>query len=371
MTRRHRLDDDGVAKLELRDKRYTHPDPELPGHYVRVQPNGFKSFVVVARDPRGKQHWRVVGSPPMKIDDARDKGRKIIRSIREAPPDSFEGVAAEYLKRHVHKKHLRSASEIERFLTLHINPAFAGLSMGQVGRYEINRLLDKIEDDHGSRQADSALAFIRQICNWHAARDDHYSSPIVPKMARHGIKKRDRILTDDEIRKVWAAAGTMGNYGRLVKFLLLTGQRREKAAEMVWSDLDCATWTIKSEDREKGNGGVLDLPYLAVVVVGDHGDGDDLVFPGRGGAQISGWSKLKRKLDEVSGVKNWVLHDLRRTARSLMSAAGVTTEHAERVLGHEQDHLVETYDRHKYRAEKAEALAKLSHSIEKMLLAYS
>jgi hypothetical protein len=112
MTRRHRLTDDGVAKLKAKAKRYTHADPELPGHYVRVQPNGAKSFVVVSRDPRGKQHWRTVGAPPMKIDDTREIARKTIRSIREAPPDSFEGVAREWFKRHVVKNKLRSAGAV-------------------------------------------------------------------------------------------------------------------------------------------------------------------------------------------------------------------------------------------------------------------
>ena len=69
MTRRHRLTDQGVSALKARAKRYTFADPELPGHYVRVQPNGSKSFVVVTRDPRGKQHWRTVGAPPMLIDE--------------------------------------------------------------------------------------------------------------------------------------------------------------------------------------------------------------------------------------------------------------------------------------------------------------
>ena len=94
MTRRQRLDDAGVAALKPKANRYTHADPELPGHYVRIQPNGSKSFVVVARDPRGKQHWRTIGSPPMKIDDARDEGRKTIRSIREARPGSRSSTKA-------------------------------------------------------------------------------------------------------------------------------------------------------------------------------------------------------------------------------------------------------------------------------------
>src|SRR5262245_23085475 len=111
MTRRHRLTDDGVAKLKPKASRYTVADPELPGHYVVVQRSCFKSFCVVQRDPRGKQHWRVIGSPPMKIDDARELGRKVIRSVRQATPESFEGIAQEWFKRHVLKRGLRSAPE--------------------------------------------------------------------------------------------------------------------------------------------------------------------------------------------------------------------------------------------------------------------
>jgi hypothetical protein len=146
MTRRHRLTDDGVAKLKAKAKRYTHADPELPGHYVRVQPNGAKSFVVVSRDPRGKQHWRTVGAPPMKIDDTREIARKTIRSIREAPPDSFEGVAREWFKRHVVKNKLRSAGELERFMNQHLFDAWPGRDLSSIKRVDVVRLLDQIEE---------------------------------------------------------------------------------------------------------------------------------------------------------------------------------------------------------------------------------
>ena len=108
-----------------------------------------KSFVVVARDPRGKQHWRTVGSPPMLIDDARDTGRKIIRSIREASPDSFEGVATAWFKRYVLKNKLRSASEIARFIRQHFG-AWAGRDFTSIKRKDIAKLLDHIEDEHGA-----------------------------------------------------------------------------------------------------------------------------------------------------------------------------------------------------------------------------
>lgn len=365
MTRRHRLSDSGVAKLKPKPKRYTFADPELPGHYVRVSPTGEKSFVVVARDPRGKQHWRTVGNLPIKIDDARNAGRKMIRAIREAPPESFEGVAKEWFKRHVLKRGLRSATELDRFMKQHLYQVWSGRDFTSIKRKDVSDLLDEIEDEHGARQADYALAIVRQICNWYATRDENYASPIVKGMRRTHPKEtaRSRILTDDELRAVWLASED--SYGRILRFLLLTGQRREKVASMRWEDIEGNVWTIPTEKREKGNAGVLVLPKAAVATLGERRKG--LVFPGKGGKQISGWSKYKARIDKASGVHDWVLHDLRRTARSLMSRAGVNSDIAERVLGHAQDGVKSVYDRHEYREEKGHALKQLAGLIDLIL----
>lgn len=368
MTRRRRLTDDGVSNLKPRAARYAFADPELPGHYVRVQPNGTKSFVIVARDPRGKQHWRTIGSPPMSIDDARDAGRKVIRSIREASPDSFEGVAAEWYKRHVVKRGLRSAPEVARFLRQHFG-IWAGRDFTSIKRSDIAKLLDHIEDEHGGRQADYALDIVRRICNWQAARDDNYNSPVVRGMRRTNPKEQEgtRILSDDEIRAVWNATNAETSFGGIVRLLLVTAQRLDKVASMRWDDVDGNVWTIRTAPREKGNAGELVLPEIATEIIASRKRGDELIFPSRGGKPLGGWAKYNRKLDRDSGVTGWVLHDPRRTARSLMSRAGVNPEHAERVLGHAQTGVRGIYDRHEYRQEKADALKRLAGQIALIL----
>src|SRR4029079_9235948 len=131
-----------------------------------------------------------------------------IRSIREAPPDSFEGVAQEWFKRHVLKRGLRSASEIDRFMKQHLYPAWSGRDLASIKRADVASLLDHIEDEHGARQADYALAVVRQVFNWHAMRDENYNTPLVAGMRRTNPKEteRHRILSDDEICAVWNAA---------------------------------------------------------------------------------------------------------------------------------------------------------------------
>src|SRR5262249_27433793 len=103
---RKTLTDKGVAALKARDKLYAFPDPQCPGHYIRVSPTGGKTYLVVARDPNGKQKWMSLGSAAhLNIEQAREKARAILTRVkggqRVEGPQSFESVTNEWLKRHV------------------------------------------------------------------------------------------------------------------------------------------------------------------------------------------------------------------------------------------------------------------------------
>lgn len=383
MARRKALTDIGVTNLKPRAARYTESDPELRGHYVRVTPTGAKSFVAVARDPNGKQIWATVGSTDLLgINGAREKAREAIKRIRaglapfSAPPtkpDTFADVAANYFKRHVEAKGLRSQHELERLLKQHILPAWGDREFLAIRRNDVAALLDEIEDDHGARQADYVLAIVRGMMNWFATRHDDYQSPIARGMRRTDPKtrKRERTLNDDEIRAVWAAAESSGKFGGIVKLGLLTAQRREKLATMRWGDVTLdGEWIIPREDREKGNPGSLLLPGVAVAIVKEQPclASSPYVFPGRGDGHFNGFSPCKRALDaKLPGIEPWTVHDLRRTARSLMSRAGVRPDVAERVMGHVIGGVEGVYDQHSYRDEKADALRRLAGLIGTIL----
>jgi integrase len=378
MTRRT-LTDLGVRALKPRAKTFAFPDPQLVGHYVRVQPSGSKAFVAVARDPYGKQVWANVGPADLlKIDDAREQAREAIKRIKagqpafEPPPvkpDTFKGVAENWLQRHVAAKQLRSGREIKRSLEMYVYPHWAERDFISIKRSDVAALLDHIEDNHGSRMADVVLAYLRGMANWFAGRDDDYVSPFVRGMRRHQNEPRSRILDDDELRTVWQAAETNGDFGALVRLLLLTGQRLQKVATMKWADVVDGVWTIATAEREKGNAGSLALPAQALAIikaqprVGDN----PYVFAGRGDGHRD-FSKSKPVFDaKVPKMPRWTLHDLRRTARSLLSRCGISSEHAERVLGHAIVGVEGVYDRHTYRDEKADALQRLAALIGRIV----
>src|SRR5262249_9582308 len=129
-------------------------------------------------------------------------------------------------------------------------------------------LIDRIES---TRTADYCLGIIRSICGWYAARHEGYINPlpkeVVKEQQRYEKKPRERTLEDGELRAVWTAAEQSGHYGAIIRLLLLTGQRLEKVASMRWDDVQDGVWNIRTEEREKGNAGRLDLPKIAVDII--------------------------------------------------------------------------------------------------------
>jgi integrase len=307
----------------------------------------------------------------MPVKEARAKAREFWENpgkfVAGAETGSFKEIAAMWLKRHVEANELRSRYEIERHLSKYVYPKWKDRKFLEVRRREVNELLDQIADNHGASQADAVLATIRGIMSWYQSRDEHYASPIVKGMRRGKQASRSRILNDEEIRSIWKVADESGTFGGLVQMLLLTAQRKDKVATIRWDDIADSDWAIRTNPREKGTAGRLELPDLARQIIAQQPRiiGNPFVFAGRGAAAFNSFSQRKRELEqELSGIPHWTLHDLRRTARSLMSRAGVRPDIAERVLGHAIGGVEGIYDRHHYFAEKADALRVLARLVE-------
>jgi integrase len=253
-----------------------------------------------------------------------------------------------------------------------VYPKLGGRQIEDIKRSEIVRLLDHIEDERGPVMADRTLAYLRRVFTWHAGRSDDFRSPIVRGMARTKPAERagDRTLSDDEIKAVWAAAGEMNNaFDPLVRFILLTAARRNEAAHMRRSELSGDVWTIPAVRNKGKRDHVVPLSKAAQTVLSELpviGDGK-FVFSHDGKRPVGGFSKFKAKLEKVSGVTGWGLHDLRRTARSLMSRAGVNSDIAEPCLGHVIGGVRGVYDRHAYLEEKRFAFEALAAEIEHIL----
>ena len=265
---------------------------------------------------------------------------------------------------------MRTAGELRRQVGKYIVPVLGDRPFVDIRRSDVALFLDAIEDKHGPPMANSILSTLRAIANWYATRDDAYTPPFTRNMMRTPPqnRRRDRILNDNEIRQVWQAAEDfkVAQFGAAVRLLLLTGQRLAKVQNLRWDDIDAGgVWTIRTEPREKTNAGKLRLPQLALDIINAQPRfvSSPYVFISRTGS--NGYSKSA--FDERCNVANWRLHDLRRTARSLMARAGVQSEIAERVLGHAIPGIEAVYNRHDYLSEKAAALQRLAALVERIV----
>jgi integrase len=369
------------AAVQAGDDRTIFWDERQPGFGLMVTAKGAKSFVVQYRV--GSVSRRMTLKKVLKVDDARKQARGFLgQAAKGSDPladqrkkegeatNAFKAVCEEYFKRE--SKRLRTMDQRRAALERLVYPKFGTRQIDTILRSEIVALLNKIEDEQGPVMADRVLAYVRKIMNWHASRSDDFRTPIVKGMARTkpSERARDRILTDDEIRAMWKAAEDGAKvFDRYLQFLFLTATRRNEASEASRSEMKGTIWTVPADRYKTGIDFEVPLSAKAIEVLGKIPaiKGCEYFFTTDGETSISGFSKFKEDFDERCGVTDWTLHDLRRTARSLMSRAGVSADHAERCLGHVIGGVRGVYDRHQYLEEKKQAFEALAAQIDRIL----
>jgi integrase len=378
------LTDLAIRNLKPGGKRREIPDPGQRGLYVQLQPSGARGFAVryrlhgkpskltlpggVSLAAARKLAGDVLYDVARGVDPAEHRRAQREKTER-AKADTLRAVAEAYFKREGAR--LRTIDQRKAIFERLIYPILGGgTPIGIIRRKDIVRLLDRIEDEHGGRMADVALAGLSRLFNWHAVRDDTFTSPVVRGMRRQQPSEhaRDRILTDDELRSLRQAAEQRNDVvGPLVKFLLYTACRRGEAAGMTWNEIADDQWILPPARNKVGKELVRPFSEPVLKLLDELPHLGPYVFSITGQRPFGAFNKVKRELDAESGVRGWRLHDLRRTARSLMSRAGVASDIAEMCLGHVLPAMRGVYDRHSYRAEKAGAYAALARLIDTIL----
>lgn len=170
-------------------------------------------------------------------------------------------------------------------------------------------------------------------------------------------RSRERVLTDGELAAIWRACGD-DDYGRIVRLLTLTGQRRDEVGAMRWGEIAEGVWTLPHSRTKNHREHALPLTEAMLALLPDPRVGREFVF-GAGVGAFSGWSQSKARLDARAGVAGWRLHDLRRTAATVMAdRLGVMPHIVEAVLNHVSGHkagVAGVYNRAAYRAEMRRA----------------
>jgi integrase len=403
-----RLNEETIKRLPVPEKgnRITYfPAAVLQGSQVprgfgvRVTASGAKSFIINYRIKRDEYRYTIGSYPDWSalraVREARnlrqriDRGENPLDDRKRLPTtNTVSGLLDEFVERYAEKEaKLRTAYPIKRAFDQLVKPSIGKIGVYELRRSDVARMLDKVADERGLVMADKTLAWLRKAFNWYAGKDDKFNSPMVKGMARTRPRERarTRVLSDDELRITWPLLSEAGTFGAMLKTLLLTAQRRDEVATMVWKEIDKdGIWTIPAEryKTKRPNHVPLSDAARTAIEAQPRIDGCDYVFPSRTKTPFSGFAKSKARLDkavllymqkrakkgaEVEPPPNWTLHDLRRTAKTLMVRAGVRPDISERVLGHVIAGVEGTYDRHSYAEEKRDALEKLAAIIERIL----
>ncbi|KAA2236946.1 tyrosine-type recombinase/integrase [Salinarimonas soli] len=391
-----RMRPDSAKRLEI-------PDGALPGLYFIVQLSGAKSFAVRYR-AGGKPKKLTLGPyPALDLATARERAREALlavsagrdpgaekiaqrRAAAEEPADRdlVSGVVAEFLRRHVTPNNRpRTAEEVERLFRLHVLPAWGTRRIKDIGRRDVVDLLDGLVDRGTPVAANRSLAAVRKMFNWAVDRGIVDASPAVRIQPPTQEVSRDRVLSDDELRLFWRASDSLGfPFGPMFQLLALTGQRRDEVAQMTRSELskDGSTWVIPKERAKNGLAHEVPLApearaVLASIprVAGKAGH----IFSTNGERPASGYSKAKARLDakvlelarhaateqgddpDEVAIAPWVIHDLRRTAATVIAKIGHPPHVVEAILNHKAGTIsgvAAIYNRHGYEKEKRQAL---------------
>ncbi len=372
---RLKLTDWAIPKIKdpPKPKQEDHWDLLVPAFGMRASYNGSRSWLTMVRilkNGKWKQTRVTFGRyPAMSLAEARDKAREIQKEAQsgsdpvntildkktsevvEASKNTFAAVRDRYIRQYC-KKNLKpkTASEYERALTVDFK-AWEERPISAITKAEVNEILDAAVEAGTPIKANRMLSYLSAMMNWAASKDIIQIPPTMHVRAPHSEKSRDRSLSETEIKILWQVLNGEPIFGGLMKFLLLTGQRREEVAQMRWSELDLDSdqpmWEIPRERVKMDRPHRVPLSPLAVDILNRVPRvGDKFTFTTTGNSGMSGFSRAKTRIDNaiarlvaaegLNGVfqKPWVIHDLRRTCATEMAELGASRDVVELILNH-------------------------------------
>jgi len=347
------------------------------------------------------------------IDDARKLAMKYAVEVhaggdpaakreatRKVETNTVNAVLDDYLAGHVKRKKLRSGDEIKRDLERLVRPVIGETSIYTLTREQMLSLRNSIARKSGDRTGRKVMGYVAKAFKLQAVADGKFNNPIIPELLKDfGLsKRRKRVLDDEEILELWQALAVLDAeplelrkqgggikrgdwFTKMVRTLLLTGQRignvsrlhsdeiKDKGANWVIAELEDGRAKLQQEH-------LVPLSDLAKEQIAGKGYlfsdvDDDSEAPtnkrfSKPMRRLRAIIAERRKRDGRKPMPHWTFHDLRRTARTLMSRY-TSKDIAERAVGHKMPVIQDTYDRYEYVVEKRAALNALASHISDVI----
>jgi integrase len=376
-------------KLKSGDKDRIWFDDDVPGFGLRVRDTGSRSWIYQYKIG-GKTRRLVLGqATAIKLARAREIAGELHARVRlggdpaaekraliERSSHSFGALAQQYLAARRSGVRPRSLPRIEHYIEVHAAP-FDKLPIESIDRRAVAERLAAIERASGGVAANRVRSALSAMFTWAIKEGLAASNPVIGTYKRPE-QVRDRVLSGEEVRRIWHAL-QIGEYGTIVKLLILTGQRANEIAALSWPEIDFKANVINlpRERTKNGRQHIIPLAATARALLAEVPvrEGRELVF-GKGVGPFSDWSNSKKKLDAAIAegerpLPPWTTHDIRRTVATGMADIGIPPHIIEAVLNHVSGHkggVAGIYNRSSYAAEKAAALARWDEHVRSIAL---
>jgi integrase len=364
------------------DKRTDFWDDKVRGLVLRVTPNGVKSWTVIySRASDGARQRVTLGRyPAITLERARAKALKAMSAVAEGEDPAerkrvsrtamtVEQLGEMFIEKYA-KRFKKSWLEDEGYLKREVYPKIGKMKAMAVRRRDILDIIEgKVEAGFGAAST-NLLATMRKMFAWAADNDLIESSPVAGVKPRVKPVRGDRVLSDDELRRIWIAvnnAGLLPAMRDIFKLLILTGQRSGEISGMMRSEVDVATkaWVIPKDRSKNKTEHVVHLADSAMAIVEaailktDMEEPDAPLFSRVGKPMASNAVAKAASLKLQVFNQPWTPHDIRRTVATGLGEAGVAPHIIEATLNHISGFragVAGVYNRAKYEPEKAAAL---------------
>lgn len=385
------LTDASVRRLKTNKNREDVGDARVRGLHLRVYQSGRKVWRMRYRW-RGKRPIMTLGEYPImglrearqavleaqeRIADGLDPAAESQRqqAVRTSTPTAND-FAVEYIQRHA-KPNKASWAEDQRNLEKNVLPYIGKMRMDEIHRRDIVAIIDRIRDRGAPVQANAVLAVVRKMFNFAVERGVLESAP-TQQIKQSRVKSRDVILTDDELRQLWAitvpfekksVALPMHHVTRCaLRLVLLTGARNSEVCGIAATDLDLKRkiWTHESKNGIIHTVPLTDMAMAVILDAMEVSDGRFLFTSNSKGGHITKYAMAQAMRKIFNGQRR--PHDLRRTVGTRISALGFNRLIVDKVLNHKDNTVGGIYDRHTYDKEKREALTAWAHQLQSILI---
>ena len=352
-------------------------DDRVIGLGVRRQTKGCFYYLRVRHN--GSQMMRSIGrhGSPWTPDTARNEARRLLGTLASGTNPFAEQLSSEtfgaevdrYLERKRALLKPRTFVGVEHHLRQQSAP-LASLKLAEIDRITVASLLAKVETNSGPIARNRLRSTLSAFFNFAIAEGLIEHNPVQGTLRVDEGQSRERVLSPEEIRKLWAGLGD-DPFSTILRLLLLTGCRRDEIGKLSWPEVNLAKREIvlPAERCKNGRSHTIPLSTQAVRIIERIPCRNCSAYLFSDVSGFNDWYRAKQLLDERSGIAEWTLHDLRRTCATNLGELGVRSEVIEECLNHRSGHkrgVAGRYNWAKYLPEMASALQKWADHLDQI-----